>query len=80
MSDDIGSGDTVRGRLTRSVKSALLETMRKTGDKPARAAAPIARAGRHDISFESLPAYQQLRTQRAIARRAGDRFPVLSGP
>jgi 8-amino-7-oxononanoate synthase len=67
--------DNVRGRLTRSVKSALLDTMRKApvGEKPVRAA-PV-RTMRHDTSFESLPAYQQLRTQRALADALQVGFP-----
>ncbi len=67
--------DNVRGRLTRSVKSALLDTMRKApiGEKPLRAT-PV-RTMRHDTSFESLPAYQQLRTQRALADALQVGFP-----
>jgi 8-amino-7-oxononanoate synthase len=62
------STDNKAGGLTRSVKSALLDTMRKSV-----AAAPIATEskarskGGRDLSFESLPAYQQLKTQRAMA-------------
>ena len=69
------SEESTRGRLTRSVKSALLDTMRKSpvADKPARAA-PV-RSVRHDTSFESLPAYQQLRTQRALADALQVGFP-----
>jgi 8-amino-7-oxononanoate synthase len=63
----------MKGGLTKSVKSALLDTMRKAppidkagADKAGRISAP-ARVARQDMSFESLPAYRQLRTQRAAA-------------
>jgi 8-amino-7-oxononanoate synthase len=63
------SNDKSSAGLTRSVKSALLDTMRKSVDKavrPAMAPLPPGGGGR-DLSFESLPAYQQLKTQRAMA-------------
>jgi 8-amino-7-oxononanoate synthase len=67
--------ENTRGRLTRSVKSALLDTMRRSpvAEKPTRAAP--TRTVRHDTSFESLPAYQQLRTQRALADALDVGFP-----
>jgi 8-amino-7-oxononanoate synthase len=70
------TAESTRGRLTRSVKSALLDTMRKTpvGEKPVRGVGP-SQASRHDVSFESLPAYQQLRTQRALADTLDIGFP-----
>ena len=70
------STESTRGRLTRSVKSALLDTMRKApvGEKPSRGAGPV-HASRHDVSFESLPAYQTLRTQRALVDTLGIGFP-----
>lgn len=52
-------------KLTRSVKSALLDSMRKSIDKPV--AAPAPKGGGRDLSFESLPGYQQFKTQRAMA-------------
>ncbi|HMA48448.1 MAG TPA: aminotransferase class I/II-fold pyridoxal phosphate-dependent enzyme [Magnetospirillaceae bacterium] len=55
-------------KLTRSVKSALLDSMRKSVDKAvAPSAAPVKRGGGRDLSFESLPGYQQFKTQRAMA-------------
>jgi 8-amino-7-oxononanoate synthase len=68
--------DIVGGRLTRGLKAALLDTMRKApiADKPAHEAAP-KRASGHDMSFESLPAYQHLRSQRALADALGINFP-----
>ena len=60
--------ETNRGRLSRGVKAALLDTMRKVpvGDRPVRGAV-VASASRHDMSFESLPAYRQMQTVRALA-------------
>jgi len=68
--------ETTRGRLTRGVKAALLDTMRKTpvGEK-INHTAPASRAGRRDMSFASLPAYQQLMTQRGLADALGLNFP-----
>jgi 8-amino-7-oxononanoate synthase len=60
--------ETNRGRLSRGVKAALLDTMRKVpvGDRPVRGSV-VASASRHDMSFESLPAYRQMQTIRALA-------------
>ena len=60
--------ETNRGRLSRGVKAALLDTMRKVpvGDRPVRGSV-VASASRHDMSFESLPAYRQMQTVRALA-------------
>jgi 8-amino-7-oxononanoate synthase len=63
------------GRLTGSAKAALLDTMRRAvpagkTDEPA-SIAPLGR----DMSFESIPAYQQLCGQRALADALGVRFP-----
>ena len=60
--------ETNLGRLSRGARAALLDTMRKAAvvGRPGRGSA-VARASRHDMSFESLPAYQQMRTQRALA-------------
>lgn len=65
------------GRLTRSVKSALLDTMRRapTAEKLSRRPVDAQQRKRHDMSFESLPAYQQLQAQRAIADALGIGFP-----
>lgn len=65
-----------RGRLSWGGKAAFLEKMRQTplGSRPSRVE-PAARAGRHDVSFESLPAYRQLRTQRALADSLNVGFP-----
>jgi len=64
------------GRLTRGIKAALLDTMRKApvGDRPVHAAA-AARRSQRDMSFENLPAYQQLRSQRALADALEIDFP-----
>jgi 8-amino-7-oxononanoate synthase len=70
------SDDHRPGGLTRSVKSALLETMRKTGAKTTRQDSGSAfQGGKRDLSFESLPAYQQLKAQRAIADTLNIGFP-----
>ena len=63
-------------RLSGGMKAALLDTMRKPVESlvPTPISAP-PRARRHDISFETLPAYQQLRTQRALADAFGVTFP-----
>ena len=76
MTDATDRGATDRGRLSRGLKAAFLDTMRKapTGAKPSRAGA-VARAGRHDTSFESLPAYREMRTQRALADTLAIDFP-----
>ena len=70
------SDDSARGRLTRGVKAALLDTMRRApvGEKAA-AVAPSGRAVRRDMSFASLPAYQQLSSQRGMADALGLNFP-----
>jgi 8-amino-7-oxononanoate synthase len=64
------------GRLTRGLKAALLDTMRKApiAEKAVHEAAG-QRASGHDMSFESLPAYQHLRSQRALADALGINFP-----
>jgi 8-amino-7-oxononanoate synthase len=69
--------ESKRGGLTRTVKAALLDTMRRkshASDRPVRAAAS-AGTSRRDMSFESLPAYQQLCTQRALADALEIGFP-----
>ncbi|HKM72296.1 MAG TPA: aminotransferase class I/II-fold pyridoxal phosphate-dependent enzyme [Stellaceae bacterium] len=68
--------ETNRGRLSRGVKAALLDAMRKApvGDRPVRGSV-VPRASRHDMSFESLPAYQQMQTQRALADALKIGFP-----
>ncbi len=69
-------GSKGRG-LQPTAKAALLETMRQKShpsDRPVRAEAP-ARTARRDMSFESLPAYQQLCTQRALADALEIGFP-----
>ncbi len=70
------SADPGIGRLTQGGKAALLDMMRKApaGDKPVHAVAPAVSSQR-DMSFESLPAYQQLRSQRAMADALGINFP-----
>jgi 8-amino-7-oxononanoate synthase len=67
--------ETAGGRLTGSAKAALLDTMRRTApaEKPDHAA-HIATHSR-DMTFESIPAYQQLCNQRALADALGVRFP-----
>jgi 8-amino-7-oxononanoate synthase len=69
------------GRFSRGFKAALLETMVKT---PAVEPAPRAGSttagtttsgGKFDTSFETLPAYQAFRTQRAVADALHLNFP-----
>jgi 8-amino-7-oxononanoate synthase len=69
------SADMQGARLTGSAKAALLDTMRRTApaEKPDQAA--YVRQGRRDMSFESIPAYQHLCSQRALADALGLRFP-----
>jgi 8-amino-7-oxononanoate synthase len=69
------SNDNPIGGLTRSVKSALLETMRKSSDKAPRAPVTAPHGKGRDLSFESLPAYQQLKTSRAMADALKISFP-----
>ena len=63
------------GRLTGDAKAALLDTMRRTAP-PARVEepAPSAMASR-DMSFESIPAYKLIGSQRAMAEALGLRIP-----
>ena len=70
------SDETTRSRLTRGVKAALLDTMRKApvGEKSIHAV-PAGRTGQRDMSFASLPAYQHLSTQRGLADAVGVSFP-----
>jgi 8-amino-7-oxononanoate synthase len=70
------SDETTRSRLTRGVKAALLDTMRKApvGEKAIHAV-PAGRTGQRDMSFASLPAYQHLSTQRGLADAVGVSFP-----
>lgn len=70
------SAEPTHTRLTHGAKAALLETMRQApaGAKPLQTVA-AARPGRRDMSFASLPAYQQLSTQRAVADAVGVNFP-----
>ena len=70
------SDETTRSRLTRGVKAALLDTMRKApvGEKAIHAV-PAGRTGQRDMSFASLPAYQHLSTQRSLADAVGVSFP-----
>ncbi|MGI4953456.1 MAG: aminotransferase class I/II-fold pyridoxal phosphate-dependent enzyme, partial [Janthinobacterium lividum] len=62
--------------MTRGIKAALLDTMRKApvGEKTTHATSAV-RASQHDMAFESLPAYQHLRTQRGLADALGIDFP-----
>ncbi len=63
------------GRLTGGARAALLDTMRRSvPDAAAEQAAPAARPGR-EMGFDSLPAYQMLSSQRAMADAIGLRFP-----
>ena len=69
------TGGALPGRLTGGARAALLDTMRRTA--PAAVAepeVPPASPGRA-MGFESLPAYQLLTSQRAMADAMGLRFP-----
>ncbi|MBW4036046.1 MAG: aminotransferase class I/II-fold pyridoxal phosphate-dependent enzyme [Proteobacteria bacterium] len=72
---------TEGGRFSRGFKAALLETMVKTpAVEPApragsTSAGSAASAGKFDTSFETLPAYQAFRTQRAVADALHLNFP-----
>ncbi|MGI4746373.1 MAG: aminotransferase class I/II-fold pyridoxal phosphate-dependent enzyme [Janthinobacterium lividum] len=69
------STEVFGGRLSGSAKSAMLDTMRRAAPvKEAEQTAFVGRSGR-DMSFESIPAYQNLRSQRAMADALGLRFP-----
>ena len=62
-------------RLTGTAKAALLDAMRRPAAPELHVEpAPVRQAGR-DMSFESVPAYQQLSSQRAMAEAVGLRFP-----
>jgi 8-amino-7-oxononanoate synthase len=64
-----------RGPLTNSAKSALLDKMRRQGPAAQNDdAAQPSRAGR-DMSFETIPAYQYLISQRQVADELGLRYP-----
>ncbi|MDD2877379.1 MAG: aminotransferase class I/II-fold pyridoxal phosphate-dependent enzyme [Acidiphilium sp.] len=64
------------GRFSRGFKAALLETMVKTpAAEPTKRTASAGSRGRFDTSFETLPAYQQFRTQRAVADALHLNFP-----
>ena len=67
--------DTPPGRLTSGAKAALLDAMRKAPVGDRAAPAPAQRAHQHDMAFETLPAYQHLRSQRALADAVGIDFP-----
>lgn len=67
-------GAAAGGRLTNSAKSALLDTMRRAPVAPNDVAAPPSQRGR-DMSFESIPAYRYLTSQRQVADRLGLRYP-----
>ncbi len=62
------------GRLTGGAKAALLDTMRRATPAETREQEAPAAAAR-EMSFESLPAYQMLSSQRAMADGLGLRFP-----
>ncbi len=63
------------GRLTGGAKADLLRTMRRSAVAPAPVPAEPASPATRDLSFERLPAYQQLRSQRSLADALGLRFP-----
>jgi 8-amino-7-oxononanoate synthase len=63
------------GRLTGAAKSALLDTMRRqplAAPNDQQAAAP---ARGRNMSFESMPAYQYITSQRQVADTFGLRYP-----
>jgi 8-amino-7-oxononanoate synthase len=75
MTVDSGTGAKPGGRLTSSAKNAMLDSMRRAA--PAAKldeATPITPPGR-DMSFESIPAYQYLTSQRQFADALGLRYP-----
>jgi 8-amino-7-oxononanoate synthase len=67
--------DTAGGRLTGTAKAALLDTMRRTAPAEQPELAADMAVSSRDMSFESIPAYQQLSSQRALADALGVRFP-----
>ncbi|HKM61645.1 MAG TPA: aminotransferase class I/II-fold pyridoxal phosphate-dependent enzyme, partial [Acidisphaera sp.] len=69
------SADMQGARLTGSAKAALLDTMRRTAPAEKADQAASVRQGSRDMSFESIPAYQHLCSQRALADALGLRFP-----
>jgi len=63
------------GRLTGGAKAALLDTMRRTPSS-ARPEEPVhGAAANRDMSFESIPAYKLIGSQRAMAEALGLRIP-----
>ncbi|MCW8307096.1 aminotransferase class I/II-fold pyridoxal phosphate-dependent enzyme [Acidiphilium sp. PA] len=72
---------TEGGRFSRGFKAALLETMVKTPavEPPlhggTRTPGAATSGGKFDTSFETLPAYQAFRTQRAVADALHLNFP-----
>jgi 8-amino-7-oxononanoate synthase len=75
MTAQTPGGENPGGRLTSSAKSALLDTMRRRAPAAEHEdAAPPPQPGR-DMSFESIPAYQYLTSQRHVADALGLRYP-----
>jgi 8-amino-7-oxononanoate synthase len=69
------SAEITGNRLSRGLKAALLDTMRKTAPVGAVGVVSANPGSAYDTSFESLPAYQHLRSQRALADALGVNFP-----
>ena len=69
------SGELTGNRLSRGLKAALLDTMRKSVPAVGTDGIPAKPGSAYDTSFESLPAYQHLRSQRALADALGVNFP-----
>ncbi len=65
---------TVGGRLSVGARAAMLDTMRRAAPAE-KVAHVVADQSSRDMSFESLPAYQNLRSQRALADAIGIRYP-----
>lgn len=75
MTADAPGSRMPASRMPGSIKAALLDAMRRApvGHRPAHA--PARPGSRHDTSFESLPAYQHLQSQRALVDALGVDIP-----
>ncbi len=69
------SGVPSAGRLTGGARAAMLEAMRRTAPDAAPEPDTLPATPTREMGFDSLPAYQMLSSQRAMADAIGLRFP-----